>query len=34
MNQRKRATVLIIDEQSTRSIGISHAMLKAIKPAL
>ena len=34
MNQRKRATVLIIDEQSTRSICISHTMLKAIKPAL
>ena len=34
MSQRKRATVLIIDAQSTRSIGISHTALKAIKPAL
>lgn len=34
MNSRKRATVLIVDEQSTRTLSISHTMLKAIKPAL
>lgn len=34
MSPHKRATVLIIDAQSTRSISISHAALKAIKPAL
>lgn len=34
MNTRKHATILIIDEHSTRSLGISHGKLKAIKPAL